>query len=309
MEAFAQKEQKHLEFKQLQFNRHDKLEKKKDSIAYIRFYAYDTLAHQFVIKDMFVGKHKLPTYRVGYSAHKPERPLSGVFTYYDTKDRKKSEGILNNNNKIGSWIIYSEENDTIISARQYYTTKGKATGNWQSWYEYPDKIRNNEYYENDSLQGVCTYYYANGQMSAIETYERGKLVDYKLFDEQGNQLFNENYEPDVNAVFLPSKLKNKSKGEKPNDYKELLKFIGDNLVYPEEAQKTGIIGHIFAIFVVETDGTVSDIEVFADGYKPFEKEARRVIQLTSGKWSSGIEHNRKGRHYFTLPITFKLRSF
>jgi protein TonB len=75
--------------------------------------------------------------------------------------------------------------------------------------------------------------------------------------------------------------------------------------YPQMAQDNGIQGRVFLTFVVERDGTVSNV-VVVKGVDPLlDEEARRAI-LESPKWSPGLQRGRPVRVRFYIPLVFTL---
>jgi len=89
----------------------------------------------------------------------------------------------------------------------------------------------------------------------------------------------------------------------------LMSFIGKAVHYPALATETGVEGTAVVRFVVEKDGSLSNIEVVRDPGAGLGKEAERVVQLLSQKgqrWEPGEQRGRKVRVQFNLPIKFKL---
>ena len=93
--------------------------------------------------------------------------------------------------------------------------------------------------------------------------------------------------------------------EFPGGLEALSKYISDNLKYPEEAQENGVQERIVLRFVVEKDGSVSDVTVLRGKDPNLKKEAIRVIQSLP-KFEPGRQNGKPVRVYFTLPINFKL---
>jgi TonB family C-terminal domain len=86
----------------------------------------------------------------------------------------------------------------------------------------------------------------------------------------------------------------------------LRQFLSDNLVYPEKAQKNGIQGRTIVSFIVEKDGSVSDIQVIK-GFDPdCDQAAVDAAKATSGQWKAGTLKGEKVRVSFNLPVDFKL---
>ena len=118
---------------------------------------------------------------------------------------------------------------------------------------------------------------------------------------------------------------------------QLMKLLQANVRYPETAQSMGVQGRIVVKFIVEKDGSVSDVKVckkditpslesatvitYADEEdkpKPTEEELRkatkaleeetiRVARLTSGKWTPGEQDGQKVRVKYIFPISFRLQ--
>lgn len=125
----------------------------------------------------------------------------------------------------------------------------------------------------------------------------------------------------------------------------MYKHISVNLRYPKIAQECGVQGRVTAQFVVEKDGTVSDVKIYRNNAggkevrdvegedpsitvvsytkkegetqyltraeyntarKALEEEVVRVILTTSGKWQPAEEKGQKVRCTFNLPINFRL---
>jgi|GEM_PF-1995506 len=83
-------------------------------------------------------------------------------------------------------------------------------------------------------------------------------------------------------------------------------LIIQNFKMPKAAQEMGISGNVLIQFVVEIDGTISDVKIVASkekqlGYK-IEEECIRVIKLTDGKWKPAIKDGIKVRSYWRFPF-------
>lgn len=82
------------------------------------------------------------------------------------------------------------------------------------------------------------------------------------------------------------------------------KFIRDNLVYPDSAIKKGLEGKVYLQFIVETDGSVSNVKAIRKFDEDCANEAIRVIKLM--KWNPGKQRGKAVRVKVVLPIVFKL---
>lgn len=110
----------------------------------------------------------------------------------------------------------------------------------------------------------------------------------------------------------------------------LMKYLSDNLVYPKECQKIGLQARVAMSFVVEKDGSISDIKeskyelinpvdlsqynLTQDSlnrylvlfHQLFTRSAIRVVQKMP-KWEPGIQRGKPVRVKFMVPLTFKLQ--
>ena len=94
--------------------------------------------------------------------------------------------------------------------------------------------------------------------------------------------------------------------EFPGGMKELLKFLQDNLKYPENAMKKNVQGRVIVQFVVEKDGTPTEFNVVRSVDPDLDAEALRVLQ-TMPKWKPGMQRGEVVRVKFTVPVSFKLQ--
>ena len=96
--------------------------------------------------------------------------------------------------------------------------------------------------------------------------------------------------------------------EFPGGMEAMWKFLSDHLNYPEEAREKNIEGRSIIQFIVEKDGTISNIElVRSAGDKSLDKEALRVVRMMP-KWKPGSQKDNIVRCKYTLPVSFKLKN-
>lgn len=84
-----------------------------------------------------------------------------------------------------------------------------------------------------------------------------------------------------------------------------IKYISENIKYPEEARAKGIQGTVFVTFVVEADGSVSDVKILRGIGGGCDEEAVRVIE-SMPKWIPGKQRGQAVRVQFNMPIRFVL---
>ncbi len=83
------------------------------------------------------------------------------------------------------------------------------------------------------------------------------------------------------------------------------KFITDHIQYPTEEKARGIQGRAILQFIVERDGSVSDIKVLRTPSEALGKEAIRVL-ASAPKWNPGMQGDQKVRVRYLIPINFSL---
>ena len=86
---------------------------------------------------------------------------------------------------------------------------------------------------------------------------------------------------------------------------KLFEFIGNNVVYPQEAIDAGVEGRVFVEFYIEKDGSVTDGKVLKGIGYGCDEEALRVVE-SMPKWQPGMQRGKAVRVRYTLPINFKL---
>lgn len=85
----------------------------------------------------------------------------------------------------------------------------------------------------------------------------------------------------------------------------MLKYIMENIKYPEQAMKEGIQGRVTVRFIVEKDGSISDVRPVLSVHPLLNKEAVRVVE-SMPKWSPGKQNGKPVRVRFNVPVMFKL---
>jgi len=92
----------------------------------------------------------------------------------------------------------------------------------------------------------------------------------------------------------------------PGGDAELMKFLSTHIKYPVVAEENGIQGRVIATFVVERDGSISDVKVIKSVDPSLDKEAIRVLK-SMPKWIPGKQNGAAVRVKYTVPVTFRLQ--
>lgn len=85
----------------------------------------------------------------------------------------------------------------------------------------------------------------------------------------------------------------------------MLQYLMKNIKYPEQAMKEGIQGRVTVRFIIEKDGSISDVKPVLSVHPLLNKEAVRVVK-SMPKWSPGKQNGKPVRVRFNLPVMFKL---
>ena len=93
--------------------------------------------------------------------------------------------------------------------------------------------------------------------------------------------------------------------EFPGGTESLMKYLRDNIKYPQKALEEGLSGRVIALFVVDRDGGIDNIEILKSTNQIFENEAIRVIKAMP-KWKPGKDKGKTVRCRYVLPIVFRI---
>ena len=93
--------------------------------------------------------------------------------------------------------------------------------------------------------------------------------------------------------------------EFPGGAVEFMKWLTKNLRYPASAQQRKVQGKVMAQFIVNTDGSISDIEILKSVDAALDREAMRVLRLMP-QWKPGQQDAKPCRTQVCIPIVFKL---
>jgi len=94
--------------------------------------------------------------------------------------------------------------------------------------------------------------------------------------------------------------------EFPGGMNKLAEYLAKNIKYPQMARESGIQGRVFVNFVVEPDGSVSNVTVMRSLGGGCDEEAMRVVK-SMPKWKPGKQRGKAVRVSYILPVNFKLQ--
>jgi protein TonB len=82
-------------------------------------------------------------------------------------------------------------------------------------------------------------------------------------------------------------------------------YVGKKIKYPAQAKRMGIEGKVFVEFVIEKDGTITDVKAIKGIGGGCDQEAERIL-ASAPKWKPGKQRGKPVRQKMVLPINFKL---
>jgi protein TonB len=94
--------------------------------------------------------------------------------------------------------------------------------------------------------------------------------------------------------------------EYPGGIQALFEYLSQNVKYPSDAENQKVEGRVIATFIVETDGTINNVEVVKPVFPSLDAEAIRVLSGMP-KWTPGKQSGKEVRVKYTVPINFNLK--
>lgn len=213
------------------------------------------------------------------------------YTLDDVLKRRQYYSEYDKKNRIKNGVethYYPDGSDSLTSVYINNEQVGQSIGH------YPSGEKRIVYgFKNGAPNGLLLQYYPDGKLRRKELYEEGKCVGGQLFDESGNELPFESYyvQPEI-----------------PGGVEALMKFLAENIKYPIHAIREGKQGRVLVGFIVEKDGSLSNLTVIEPFYSLLDSEALRVVKELgkSHKWTPGTVDGKPQRVKFILPVVFRL---
>lgn len=127
-------------------------------------------------------------------------------------------------------------------------------------------------------------------------------------DIEGTDIFNQHEfilptpEPEERAIIetFPEETASPKGG-----FEAFYKFVSEKIKYPVQARRMGIEGRVFVEFVINKDGSLTDVKAIKGIGAGCDEEAVRIVQ-SAPSWNPGKQRGKTVRQRYTLPIIFKL---
>ncbi|MDO9000600.1 energy transducer TonB [Sediminibacterium sp.] len=161
--------------------------------------------------------------------------------------------------------------------------------------------------------GHGIYFYSNGIKVEQGNYsDNNKIGDWVKYFNGGKDSSITRYKSDGSSEVIRRSSEQEIytivevQAEFPGGISEMIKFIQNNLKYPENARKLLLGGKAFLKFVVNEDGNINNTEIIkGTGNKEMDEEAIRVLKLMP-KWKPASMKGENVKCYFNLPLSFSL---
>lgn len=167
------------------------------------------------------------------------------------------------------------------------TTDGNKEGGWTVWFE-DGQIREEIVFKTDKRNGELYTYWRNGQMKRRDIFTNDEFVRGEVWDSLGTK-----------DAYYPYMQMPKFKGGD----ERLFRYLATKTKYPPKARKNGIEGTVLMQFIVQKDGTISNVRVLEGVHELLDEEAIRVIS-SMPKWKAGMQDGETVEVSFGLPLRF-----
>ena len=236
----------------------------------------------------------------------------GKFTWLYPDKKPSMTGRFLQGKKQGTWLKYHPngmiadsteyEADNPIGTRLSWYPNGSpsdssifhadGSGMQVTWFDNGNLSSAGVYATGRKMHGEWKFYHRNGQISADELYDQGKLMRKDYYDENGGMV-TDTADRERNAALR-------------GDFtaKTWLRYLQKNLEFPPNYKiSNSDEAAVGVTFTIDEDGNVKDAFISTPFYPAFEREALRVI-IRSPKWWPAINHNRYVQSYHIQSVVF-----
>lgn len=219
-----------------------------------------------------------------------------IITYYDMdwfETTEENHEYLRKSFKFeGDWnVIDYYKNGEILMTGSFKSSKELKKHGEFRYYDEKGNLRSTGTYKKNEQHGEWEYFHNNGKVSSKEEYKKGELVAFRFFEEDGSEK-----QGVYNYDVFPSYT---------GGMDSLYSFLSNIIEYPEYAVENNIQGQVVVAFVVEDDGSITNVSVVSPVHYLLDSEAERAVK-SMPSWNPGRQHNRPIRTSYTLPVDFYL---
>lgn len=233
----------------------------------------------------------------------------GRFAYYHPNKKIEGIGEYRNGKREGLWLWFYEnglmsdsshfQNGELTGTalrwhrdgmiKDSLVMNGDGSGLHISWFQNGTPSAAGRYGAGGKLNGKWVFYHGNGQRSAVEVYDNGRLLSKEYFDTGG----------------MPqSDTANKDREAKPESGERWKKYLQSTAYFPDQYKMTGADEAVVMVrFAVDEEGKVVEPFVTYSLHLAFDEIVYDAIRKAP-RWVPAVEHNRAVKTYHTQPITF-----
>lgn len=241
-----------------------------------------------------------------------------------TTTTKPSQNLVNNFNKVFKdryFFNYESSDNECDVVFKPANASGKGSGyivvhissQCQS-FSYSITANGSVYIKVDvlNMKGEKITWHTNPDGFILENMFFQAQSDSRKYDELIN--WEQNKDPEAEAEIETEPSSNDSdkvcdvvdeKPSFPGGEKAMLSFLSSNLKYPIVARENGVQGHVIVQFVVERDGSISDLKAIRSEDPSLDKEAMRLVK-SMPKWNPGKLNGTAVRARGTVSVVFRL---
>ena len=164
----------------------------------------------------------------------------------------------------------------------------KREGLWKHYHDSDSHVWYTDEFIHNKRNGTLTSYYKDGKIKRKEQFADSVSKGGTCWNEDGTEI-----------KFTPFEMF-------PHPQYNLMQYLSNTIRYPEKARRKSIEGRVMVYFVVNKDGSISDVSVKKGVHYLLDEEAVRVIENMTN-WEPGMVDDEKVRVAYTQPITFRLQ--
>jgi TonB family protein len=272
-------------------------------------YSADSLIY---IEDHFMNNKVQMTGFLSATNSEDNHLRHGQFVYYDSFGHKTNEGLYRMGNHTGSWLFYYVGSDKIKAEKQFLDDKlnGHAV--------YYDSISGEKFSEGDFSDNKCVgswKVYERGTVKYESLFEEGKIQEYTAYGGYGKALMKCTFNRACHKKCTCFGANGEISGCPDEDFwintgqetafplYDLDHFFKVSMVYPKTASDLDIHGDVVIRFMVNEDGTISDVSLVKGIGGGCDQEALRVIK-NMAPWNPVIRNNKPEKSYYSKTFIF-----
>jgi TonB family protein len=150
-----------------------------------------------------------------------------------------------------------------------------------------------------NAQGLSIIYYPNSQVKKETYFENNIVVRERYYNKYGkDSIRNKGASKQILEVV-------ETMPEYPGGVEAMVKFLDDNIKYPEDAKKGKIFGRVYITFIVTAKGILTDIKLVHGIGGGCDEEALKAVHMMP-IWKPGTMNGKPVSNYVAVPVFFRL---